>query len=70
MTAEAVAEPEPKLIIDLKTNECKFPVAERDGQHLFCGKRRYDSNTSYCSRHLRKMYAESKPRPIAPPPSR
>lgn len=66
MTAEAVAE-NPKPIIDLKPNECRYPVGERNGQHLFCGKRRYDSNTSYCSKHLRKMYTETKPRAITPP---
>lgn len=68
MTAEAVADAKP--ILDLKANECRFPVGERNGQHLFCGKRRYDSSTSYCSRHLRKMYAEKQLRPIAPPPVR
>lgn len=59
--------PEPKTLLDLKTNECKFPVAERGRQHLFCGKRRMDPNTYYCSKHFKVMYAEKKPRPIVPP---
>lgn len=66
---EAVAE-DPKLIIDLKANDCRYPVSERNGQHLFCGKRRFDATTSYCSKHLRKMYAEKQPRSITPPPIR
>lgn len=72
MTDVAIAKPaegsdEAKTLMDLKTNECKFPVAERGGQHLFCGKRRMDANTHYCSKHFRVMYAEKKPRPIVAP---
>lgn len=69
MTA-AVAENEPKTLLDLKTNECKFPVSESNGQHLFCGRRRFDATTYYCSKHLRVMYAEKKSKPILPPITR
>ena len=60
-------QPEPKLLLELRTDECKFPVAERNGQHLFCGRRRFDATTYYCATHLRRMYAEKQPRAMAVP---
>lgn len=64
---EAAETTEAKTLLDLKTNECKFPVEERGGQHLFCGKRRMDANTYYCSKHFRVMYAERKSKPVVVP---
>lgn len=58
---------EPKTLLDLKTNECKFPVEERDGQHLFCAKVRVDSSTYYCAPHQKVMYTERRPRPVTAP---
>lgn len=53
---------EPKPLLKLLTNECRYPVGEDRGTHLFCGAKRADPAVSYCNKHLRVMYQPPKPR--------
>jgi hypothetical protein len=46
-----------KPLLDLPWRSCKWPVAERDGQHLFCGVPLPDGTSEecfYCPEHLAK----------------
>jgi hypothetical protein len=45
----------PRTLMGLKPHHCRFPVGERDGQHLFCcGKR--DGMRPYCVEHAALSY--------------
>jgi hypothetical protein len=40
----------PRLLIDLGPRDCKWPISERDGRHLFCGQPQA-ANRPYCPVH-------------------
>jgi hypothetical protein len=40
-------------LLQLKEASCRWPVAEEDGQHLFCGQ---DAVGTYCRTHARIAY--------------
>ena len=42
--------PKPRLLIDLGPRDCKWPLSERDGRHLFCGQPQA-LGRPYCERH-------------------
>jgi hypothetical protein len=39
------------LLVELPARGCKWPVAETDRGHLFCGKSRLGDWTPYCGEH-------------------
>ena len=41
----------PRTLMGLQPHHCKFPIGERDGQHLFCCGDR-EGLAPYCSEHL------------------
>lgn len=51
---------EPVTIEGLVPGACKFPVAEKDGEHLFCGFER-EAEHVYCDAHRRLAYASPRP---------
>lgn len=53
--ASTTAFGKPRTLMGLKPHHCRFPVGERDGQHLFCcGKR--DGMRPYCVEHALLTY--------------
>jgi len=43
----------PVPLLQLKEASCRWPVAEEDGQHLFCGQQAVGT---YCPEHARKAF--------------
>lgn len=38
-------------LLDLRENDCRFPVGETAQGHFFCGEPRRDHKTRYCAEH-------------------
>lgn len=68
VTRQRCSVPAPKGVggvhlLDLNERDCRFPIAQTDAGHFFCGEPRRDAKTRYCLNHHNIVWVKLSKRP-------